>query len=174
MKLLLIILGLLLFLSACNPHIHIHPNHAMMGHPQITSEAMFIAEMIPHHQEAVETSLLMLTSENVEVRNLAELIIFAQETEISMMQGWLNDWYADSEYKSTYKNMMPELHSLEGDAKDIAYLKGMIHHHQGAIEMAKQVQAFDIRPEVQKLATDIISVQEIEIAQMTQLLQQYE
>ncbi len=155
----------MLVLTACTPHV-------MMNHPQISSEEIFIAEMIPHHQEAVDSSQLMLESRNPQVKALAESIISAQEREISMMQEWIRTWYSSSNYKNTYQNMMPELSSLQGDAKDKAYLKGMINHHQGAIEMAKQAQKLDIRTEVRALTEDIISTQEMEITQINQLLKE--
>ncbi len=162
MKIILIIITTLL-LTACTPHM-------MMEHPQITSEEIFISEMIPHHQEAVESSEQMLNSQNSQVKTLAENIISAQEQEINMMQNWINTWYQSSTYQSSYKTMMPNLNSLEGVAKDKAYLKGMISHHQGAIEMAKQAQTLDLRPEVRKLTEDIISTQEAEITLINQLL----
>jgi uncharacterized protein (DUF305 family) len=142
----------------------------MMDHPQVTSEEVFIAEMIPHHQEAVDSSLLMLESQNTQVKTLAETIIIAQEQEIGMMQEWMLLWYANSNYVSEYQNMMPDLTSLEGDDKDEAYLKGMIDHHEGAIMMAKQAQELELRSEVFALTEAIISTQEDEIIQINQLL----
>jgi uncharacterized protein (DUF305 family) len=142
----------------------------MMDHPQVTSEEVFIAEMIPHHQEALDSSLLMLESQNTQVKSLAESIIFAQEQEIGMMQEWMRQWYANSNYESKYQNMMPDLTSLEGDDKDEAYLRSMIDHHEGAIMMAKQAQELELRSEVYELTEAIISTQEDEITQINQLL----
>ena len=49
---------------------------------------------------------------------------------------------------------------------DVDFVKGMIPHHQGAIDMAKTVIAFGQDPAVRKLAEDIIKAQESEIALM--------
>ena len=64
------------------------------------------------------------------------------------------------------KNMMVP---YTGDA-DVDFIKAMIPHHQGAIDMAKVALQFAKDPEVLKLAQDVVAAQEGEIASMTEWL----
>jgi uncharacterized protein (DUF305 family) len=59
--------------------------------------------------------------------------------------------------------------ALTGNA-DVDFVRGMIPHHQGAIEMARIQIAFGKDPQIRKLAEEIVKAQESEIARMQEWL----
>lgn len=51
---------------------------------------------------------------------------------------------------------------------DLRFIDGMIPHHQGAVDMAKEAQEKSQRAEIQALSDEIISAQKTEIEQLKQ------
>lgn len=63
-------------------------------------------------------------------------------------------------------NMGMMLEGLEGDEFDEAFIRMMIPHHEGAIDMAEEALEASAHEEVKQLARDIISAQQREIDMM--------
>lgn len=61
------------------------------------ADMMFAHMMIPHHEQAIEMSDLILSKQDIDPRvvELANQIKVAQGPEIEQMQGWLDEWNMD-------------------------------------------------------------------------------
>lgn len=130
--------------------------------------------MIPHHKEAITTSLII--SQNTAftpLKNLTTAIASQQTHEVEVMQQWLDQWYSGQVYTGTYKNMMPTMATAIGEMRDRAYLQGMITHHMMAIVMAQQALKLELRPIVRMFAQNIVDVQSKEIEILTQMAIDY-
>lgn len=68
----------------------------------------------------------------------------------------------------TMNAMVDSLKGKTGNDFDKTFLSGMIEHHQGAIDMAKLAQQSAGHDQIKKMADDIITAQEKEIAEMKQ------
>ena len=74
---------------------------------------------------------------------------------------------------SMMMDMTARMKGKTGDELDKVFLEDMIVHHQGAVDMAIELQKGTKRPELQKMATDIISVQTKEIEMMKKWLNEW-
>ena len=146
----------------------------------------FIDGMTPHHQGAIAMAEDVLkNSQRPELKKLAQEIIQAQQKEIAQMGEWRKAWYpnageklmmwhAESNHMMAMtpefrKNMMMSMDLGSADDKfDSRFLEAMIPHHEGALVMAKNATAKSKRPEIKKLAQEILDSQKAEIDQMKQ------
>ena len=157
-----------------------------LGPADADFDLRFVDAMIPHHQGAVEMAQEVLEkSKRSEMKKLAKDIIAAQNREIEQMKQWRKAWYpkADSKpmaWHAEMGHMMPmsleqiQAMMMKGDLGaaddkfDLRFLNAMIPHHEGALVMAKDVLSKSKRPEMKKLAQEILTSQEQEIDQMKQ------
>jgi uncharacterized protein (DUF305 family) len=176
-------------------------DHAAMGHDEMTTtqsadqmgtgqeaDVMFVQEMIPHHQQAVEMANLALDparQASPAVMDLAMRIKTAQTAEIVDMNSWLVEWGADPiDGQMDHGNMdhdamgmmssddMTALADAKGAAFDRLWLEGMIMHHEAALTMASHIATRGDDARVQQLSDAIEQSQAAEIAEMRALLNQ--
>lgn len=149
------------------------------------SDAEFLTMMIPHHAQALEMAELARTrAQDTEVRAIADRIGDAQGAEIVMMAGWLQEQGLDvpsAEDVADHLDMggmtgmltpdeMDELAAAEGERFDALFLRGMVRHHAGAIDMARAARLTGGDVRVGEIADDTIASQSAEIGRMRDLL----
>jgi uncharacterized protein (DUF305 family) len=159
-------------------------HHGMMIAYSGDADVDFVRGMIPHHQGAIDMAKIQLKYGKDEcLRDLAKRIILAQEEEIGFMQSWLrgrNSGYIAPDAKTAistveFEKSMAEMHknmaiAYSGDA-DVDFARGMIPHHQGAIDMAWILKENGSNPDLRPLLDDIIRSQGQEIAMMKKWLE---
>lgn len=149
------------------------------------ADVMFAQMMLPHHEEAIEMSDIVLSANGIpeDVTRLAREIKGAQGPEIRQLTDWLEQWGETTEARSggmsetagmegmLTDDEMAALVGADGAAAARMFLEQMIAHHEGAVSMAEdQVLDGGYRPAID-MARDIIETQQREIASMTELLE---
>ena len=145
----------------------------------------FIAQMIPHHQAAIEMceNCLRFTT-NLCVQDICQCIIEEQTESIAAMRR-IQERCSQCEncqrdqclYKRRVEQILPQMFDGMRCARvcnsvDCNFLRQMIPHHQGAVQMCRNCLQFDICPGLCPICQDIISSQCRGIARMEQLLRQ--
>ncbi|MEJ7894910.1 MAG: DUF305 domain-containing protein [Solirubrobacteraceae bacterium] len=136
------------------------------------TDRAFTSDMIPHHKSAViMANTAKERSKRPEIQKLADEIIRAQDSEIAQMQA-IDKRLADAGKKrgklggGAMMGMGNEASLETAEPFDRAFIDMMIPHHQSAVEMSRIEIAKGTDDETKKLATAIITAQEIEIKQM--------
>ncbi len=157
-------------------------------------DSHFIEQMIPHHEDAITMAKLAQTkAQHPEVKELANNIIDSQGKEIIQMKDLYKAWFGKEapagnqvmnqhgmmgNSNSTHMGMMgdaSDMTNLENSTDfDRVFVEEMIPHHQMAVMMANMLKNGTERPELKKLADDIITAQTKEIDQMRQWLKDWE
>jgi uncharacterized protein (DUF305 family) len=157
-------------------------------------EAGFLRDMSVHHSQAVTLGMLAL-ERTVEpaVRELAEETVMAQQREIGVMTGWLEQWgLAASTTRPAMSWMshrpaavppadppMPgmatrrdvaRLAVARGRGADVLFCELLIPHHLGGVHMLDEVIRRSGRPEVTELAVRMRATQQREITELNRLV----
>jgi len=145
--------------------------------PASGMDAMFIEQMIPHHDDAIEMAELALThAEHPEIKQLAEDIKRTQTAENAQMRTWYRDWFgiAVPDVGGSSQMMGGMMGSGAMDMADLevaepfdkAFIEAMIPHHQTAIMMSRMAGGASGRSEMRGLTSSIIESQSTEIDKM--------
>jgi uncharacterized protein (DUF305 family) len=146
------------------------------------ADVMFVQMMIPHHEQAIVMADLVLDTDGIDPRviDLADQIKAAQGPEISQMEQWLDDWGipAMPDGHGGHGGMdgmlsdeeLQRLDDAEGADATCLFLEGMIVHHEGAIDMARDLMRDGQNAHVRMLAEAIVASPQAEIDLMRDLL----
>ncbi|MCT1451970.1 MULTISPECIES: DUF305 domain-containing protein [unclassified Corynebacterium] len=141
----------------------------------------FIGMMVPHHQQAIDMSDVLLESDvdDEQVRDLAQRIKDGQERENEQMRAWADEWgiQDDMEMHSTHiangmfqPEELEEFATLEGDELRTTFLEMMHYHHEHVIPMTQdQIDNGGYAP-LREMAQEMVDVQTAEMKEMEELL----
>lgn len=140
-------------------------------------EIMFAQEMIPHHRQAlIMSGYALKNSSNPSVIGLAKKIIAAQKVEITQLTSWIkiSGQPMTSGHSMGMSGMLSpaqltQLKSLKGKVFDRAFLKAMVEHHAGALQMVSWIST-STRSDVKAMAANIKKAQMTEIAAMKKMI----
>jgi uncharacterized protein (DUF305 family) len=148
------------------------------------ADAMFAQMMIPHHEQAVELSEIVIGKPGVDARvgDLAQQIKAAQAPEVAALKGWLGEWGQPASMQAGHDGHgmdgmvssegVAQLRSADGAAASKLFLTQMIAHHEGAVQMARTERASGKHHGAVEMAASIIDTQTKEIEAMKGLLGQ--
>ncbi|MCY1695277.1 DUF305 domain-containing protein [Curtobacterium sp. SL109] len=146
-------------------------------------DVMFAQMMLPHHEQAVEMSdVLLAKGDGVDpdVATLAKQIKAEQGPEITQLTSCLQGWgeHTESEHPGSghsMSGMMSDSDMTDLDqasAKDAGklFLQQMLQHHEGAVDMARSEVDKGKNTDAVAMAKSIVSSQTEQITQMNDML----
>lgn len=150
----------------------------------------FSQDMVVHHQQAVDMVRLLRDRGGARVGSVAAAIEASQLSEIGMLGGWLALWRAAPVTSGSPMDWMPphagsahsampgmaapgdldRLATLKGSALTRHFLKVMIRHHEGGLEMAAYAKTHALTDTVRAAAARMLVEEREQISLMRQLL----
>ena len=165
----------------------------------IEADVKFLQGMIVHHEQAIlMSSMVGKRTNNPTIIDLADRIDASQEDEISFMKGWLEDrgenipgenehsmmdHHGNDHHDMGHHDMsmhldmvgmaspkqLKELENSKSTDFDRLFLQLMIAHHDGALEMVKDLKKFSgaaYDPILNEFVSDLVNDQGVEIERM--------
>ena len=165
----------------------------------IEADVKFLQGMIVHHEQAIlMSSMVSKRTNNPTIVDLADRIDASQEDEISFMEGWLEDRGENIPEENEHSMMdhhendhhdmghhdmsmhldmvgmaspkqLKELENSKSTDFDRLFLQLMIAHHDGALEMVKDLKKFSgaaYDPILNEFVSDLVNDQGVEIERM--------
>ena len=186
LRLSILILFFILFFIATTTPVHSHQktkNNICTGY---LTDKEYLEHMIPHHQVAVDISILLQQkTKNPKMHEILRKIIWIQNYEIQLMQDMakglpendmftseinkigLTKTYCDPHFFDPKKHMEHIKHMMLDDKM---YIKHMIPHHQVAVDMSKVLLTNTKNYFMIYLANRIIRNQNAEIILLNDML----
>lgn len=150
------------------------------------ADVRFIQRMIPHHEQALEmTDLVLRRAAGEAVQQMALRMQISQRDEIGLITRWLTDRGESVRMEHDMSGgmamipgmltpeQMQQLATAADDDFDRLFLELMIRHHQGAIEMVHELFSTSGAGQeslIFKFASDVDADQTMEIERMQKLL----
>ena len=151
----------------------------MIGMGYNDPDTAFAKGMLGHHRGAIDMAKIQLKyGTDDAMRQLAQDIITAQQAEIDILNKWLashpdaakpkpNTPAMQQAYAQSMENMHGEMTlGIADPMPDMAFARGMLPHHVGAVDMAKIELEYGTDEEMRELAQHIIDTQQTEIELM--------
>lgn len=151
-------------------------NEMMVGMAYNDPDTAFAKSMLGHHHGAVDMAKIELKYGTDEtMRKLAKDIIDSQQLEIDIINKWLashpdapkpkpNTQAMQQAYTAGMQAMHDDMMTgIANPVPDMAFARGMLPHHRGAVDMAMIQLQYGTDKEMLKLAQDIIDAQQPEI-----------
>jgi uncharacterized protein (DUF305 family) len=159
-----------------------------------SADAGFARDMIVHHQQAVEMSLIVRDrTDDEDVRRLAYDVINTQANQRGMLLGWLDQWELpkasgeppmawmghEMPFEARDGALMPgmatntqldRLRGAEGEDAEVLFLTLMTKHHEGGAQMSQMAEGAVETPVVRRLAETTLRGQRSEIELMRDML----
>ena len=151
----------------------------MIGMGYNDPDTAFAKGMLGHHRGAIDMAKIQLKyGTDDAMRQLAQDIITAQQAEIDILNKWLASHPDAAKPKpntpamqQAYAQSMEDMHGemtlgIADPMPDMAFARGMLPHHVGAVDMAKIELEYGTDEEMRELAQHIIDTQQTEIELM--------